>query len=128
MVYNTLTIATAVTPTVIETYFSHVWLCPLPMDPYRLITYIDISVLLVSQPQNPPPKAHRSHLIPRRYQSDPPVSPLCIFAYYRRPPRFHSAMGPAPSLGQSRRSHHPRRCNRTSSRSTGGAAGPPRHR
>lgn len=59
MVFNTISIGAAVTPTVIETYFSHVRA--------RLPTYVKNLApenATVPQSQTPAPEAHSTHFVP----------------------------------------------------------------
>lgn len=101
MPFNTLTVVTAVTPQVIETYVSHVR-PPARFDPIQHLT------APVPQPQKPPPEAHSPHILPRGAPPNPPIPLLRLPPHRRGHPGLHIPMGAPPPLGPRRGRDHPR--------------------
>ena len=102
MVLNTITVGAAVTPAVIKTCTSHVWNPPpLTQDTRSKLT------ITVPRSQASETKTHRAHLLRRRSEPDPLIPPFCLLTYRRRDPSLYVTMGSHPTMGQSRRTHHP---------------------
>lgn len=76
----------------------------------------------VSQSQATPPKTHRTHLLPRRPELDPPVPRLRLPPHRRGHPSIHSTMGANAYLDPYRKRPHPapthRGCSQAHHRAT----------
>jgi hypothetical protein len=101
MVLSTLGVAADVTPSVIETFFSHARHANISRDSARMLT-----PPTVSQSQTAQRKTYRPCLIPRGSAPDPPISRLRFSTHRRRHPGFYWSMGPHSHLGQAGRSSY----------------------
>lgn len=103
MVFNTISVGTAVAPTVIETYLSHV------RAHWRYLKDADsmLKSLIVPQSQATRPKTDCPHLVPPRGQYHSSFSCLRFPSYCRGHTTFHLSTGSLSALGQSRGGHYP---------------------
>jgi hypothetical protein len=91
MVMNTATVGAAVTPAVVETFFSHV--SHLPNSKALLI-------IAVPAPETPSSEAHGSHLLRRGIALNSQVFSICFPSYCRGNSALHFSMGSTSALGQ----------------------------